>query len=76
MINDKRNDLTEFSDLYVRLLRAALDETNRSLSPRTRERCLAAHVMRGVSMTCIVDEPLRSRNAFNQESGNGEEPLL
>jgi hypothetical protein len=76
MIQDKRNDAAEFSDLYVRLLRAALDEANWSLSPRMRERRLAAHVMREVSMTCMAGEPLRSVTAFNQESGNGEEPLL
>jgi hypothetical protein len=76
MFNDERNDLAEFSDLYVRLLRAALDETYWSLSPRMRERFLAEHVKREVSVTCMAHESLRSRNAFNRESGNGEEPLL
>jgi hypothetical protein len=76
MLIDERNDWAEFSDLYLRLLRAALDETNWSLSPRMRERFLAEHVMREVSMTCTAHESLRSRSAFNQESGNGEEPLL
>jgi len=37
MIDFEREDSGEFSDLYVRLLRAALDETHWSLSPRMRE---------------------------------------
>jgi hypothetical protein len=72
MIEDERNDWAEFSDLYVRLLRAALDEANRSLSPRMRQRRLAAHVMREVSLTCMAHESLRSRSIFNQGSRNGE----
>ena len=44
------NGSAEFSDLYLRLLSAALDETNSSLSPRMRECNLAAHVARGISM--------------------------
>jgi hypothetical protein len=76
MIDDERNGSAEFSDLYVRL-RTALEEVNWPLSPRMREeRCLAAHVMREISVTCIAHESLRSRNAFNQGSVNGEEPLL
>jgi hypothetical protein len=46
----------EFSDLYLRLLSAALDETNSSLSPRMRECNLAVHVARGISMADIVAE--------------------
>jgi hypothetical protein len=76
MIDDERNGSAEFSDLYARLLRAALDEVNWSLSPRMREQCLAAHVRREISTTCIAHESLRSRNAFNRGSVNGEEPLL
>jgi hypothetical protein len=76
MIDDGRNDLAEFSDLYVRLLRAALDEANRSLSPWMRQRSLAAHVMREVSMTCMAHESLRSTSAFNRETRNGEESIL
>jgi hypothetical protein len=76
MIDDERNGSAEFSDLYVRLLRAALDETSWSLSPWMRERRLANHVSREVSMTCMTDESLRLRGAFNRGSGNGEEPLL
>ena len=51
----------EFSDLYLRLLNAALDETNSSLSPRMRECHLAAHVARGISMTDMVPESFRRR---------------
>jgi len=76
MIDDERDDWAEFSDLYVRLLRAALDEANRSLSPRMRRRSLAAHVMREVSMTCVADESLRSTGAFNRGLRNGEKSLL
>jgi hypothetical protein len=76
MIDDERKSSAEFSDLYLRLLRAALDETNWSLSPRMRDRRLAAHVMREVSMTCVAHESLRSRSAFNHGALNGEEPLL
>jgi hypothetical protein len=46
----------EFSNLYLRLLSAALDETNSSLSPRMRECNLAVHVARGISMTDVVAE--------------------
>lgn len=56
MIDDERNCSAEFSDLYVRLLRAALDEADWSLSPRIRERRLADHVIREVSMTCMTYE--------------------
>lgn len=76
MIDDERNCSAEFSDLYVRLLRAALDEADWSLSPRIRERRLADHVIREVSMTCMTYEFLRLRGAFNRGSENGEEPLL
>jgi hypothetical protein len=51
MIDHERESSAEFSDLYVQLLRAALDETNSSLTPRMREHCLAAHVARGISMS-------------------------
>lgn len=76
MIDHGQDGSVEFSDLYMRLLRAALDETNWSPSPRMRDRYLAAHVVRGLSMTCIVHESLQSRMVFNQGPGNGETPLL
>jgi hypothetical protein len=49
----------EFSDLYLRLLSAVLDETNASLSPRMRESNLNAHVARGISMADIVSPSSR-----------------
>ena len=76
MIDDERDDWSEFSALYVRLLRAALDEANRSVSPRTREHRLATHVMREVSLTCKAHDSLRSRSVFNRGSINGEGQLL
>jgi hypothetical protein len=48
--DSERDRAAEFSDLYVRLLNAALDEINSSLLPRMRERNLAEHVARGISM--------------------------
>ncbi len=51
MIDHERESSAEFSDLYVQLLRAALDETNSSLTPRMREYCLAAHVAHGISLS-------------------------
>jgi hypothetical protein len=50
VIDSERDAATEFSDLYMRLLNAALDEINSSLLPRMRERNLAVHVARGISM--------------------------
>lgn len=76
MIDHEHEGSADFSDLYLRLLRAALDERNWSPSPRMRQRYLAAHVVRGISMACIVHESLQSRMVFNQGPGNGETPLL
>jgi|ERR1700722_11954779 hypothetical protein len=56
MVDRERNGSAEFSDLYLRLLSAALDEINSSLSPRMRECNLAAHVARGVSMADVITE--------------------
>jgi hypothetical protein len=56
MIDREGNGPAEFSDLYLRLLNAALDETNSLLSPRMRECNLAAHVARGVSMADVIAE--------------------
>jgi hypothetical protein len=49
----------EFSDLYLRLLSAALDETNSSLSPRMKESHLNAHVARGISMADMAAPSVR-----------------
>jgi hypothetical protein len=59
VIDLERYGSAEFSDLYLRLLNAALDETNSSLSPRMRESNLAAHVARGISMADVVPGSLR-----------------
>jgi hypothetical protein len=58
----------EFSDLYLRLLNAALDETNPLLSPQVREHNLAAHVARGISMSDIVCEPFSNRALGHEEA--------
>jgi hypothetical protein len=52
---------TEFSDLYLRLLSAALDETNSSLSPQLKESNLNAHVARGISMADMAAPSIRRR---------------
>jgi hypothetical protein len=52
---------SEFSDLYLRLLSAALDETNSSLSPGMRESHLNAHVARVISMADIAPSSIRRR---------------
>jgi hypothetical protein len=51
----------EFSDLYLRLLSAALDETNSSLSPQLKASNLNAHVARGISMADLAAPPIRRR---------------
>jgi hypothetical protein len=56
VIDREWNGSAEFSDLYLRLLSAALDETNSSLSPQMRECNLATHVARGISMADVVAE--------------------
>ena len=56
VIDREWNGSPEFSDLYLRLLNAALDETNSLLSPRMRECNLASHVARGVSMADVIAE--------------------
>jgi hypothetical protein len=56
MIDREGNGSAEFSDLYLRLLSAALDETNSLLSPRMRECNLASHVARGVSTADVIAE--------------------
>jgi hypothetical protein len=56
MIEYQGDGSAEFADLYVRLLRAALDEMDSSPSPRMRERNFAAHVARGISMAVVAPE--------------------
>ena len=56
MGNSERDRAAEFSDLYVRLLNAALDEINSSLLPQMRKRNLAEHVARGISMAGLSSD--------------------
>jgi hypothetical protein len=75
--DDERDGSAEFSDLYARLLMAALDETSSWLSPRMRGRYLAAHVVRGILMTGIAPESFsQSGIVRSQGSGHGETPVL
>jgi hypothetical protein len=77
MIDHERESSTEFSDLYVLLLRAALDETNSSLTPPMREHCLAAHVARGISMSGKTPASFSQSGIVRSHgSGHGETPLL
>jgi hypothetical protein len=56
VIDSDRDSAAKFSELYVHLLNAALDENNSSLLPRMRESNLAEHVARGISMAgCFSD---------------------
>ena len=56
VIDSERDAAREFSDLYMRLLNAALDESNSPLLPRMRERNLAVHVARGISMAGLFSD--------------------
>jgi hypothetical protein len=75
MIDRERESSAEFSDLYLQLLRAVLDETNSSLTPRMRQRCLAAHVARAISMSGKTAASVLAI-VRSHESGRGETPLL
>ena len=77
MIDHERESSAEFSNLYVQLLRAALDETNSSLTPRMREHCLAAHVARGISMSGTTPASASQLGIVRgRGSGHGEISLL
>lgn len=74
---DERDGSAEFSDLYVRLLSAALDETSSTLASPMRRRHLAAHVARGILMTGLAAELFSpSRIVRNRELEHGETPVL
>ena len=60
-IDDERDGSAEFSDLYLRLLSAALDEINSSLPPQLKESNLNAHVARGISMADMASPSIRRR---------------
>ena len=70
-IDDERSSSAEFSELYLRLLNAVLDEANSSLSPEARRYNLKAHVARGISMAGVV-----SGSFCNRGSGHGETTFL
>ncbi len=74
MTDHERESSAEFSDLYVQLLRAVLDEANSSLTPRMREHCLAAHVARGISLSGASVS--QSGIVRGHGSGHGEMPPL
>jgi hypothetical protein len=48
--DNERDRAAEFLDRYVRLLSAALDEINSSLSPQLHKQNLTKHVAHGISM--------------------------
>jgi hypothetical protein len=68
-IDHGRGCSAEFSDLYLRLLNAALDEASPPLSPQAREYNLAAHVARGISMTGIVGDSFSNQALGHEETG-------
>jgi hypothetical protein len=68
-IDHERDGSAEFSDLYLRLLNAALDEASPPLSPQAREYNLAAHVARGISMTGIVGDSFSNQALGHEETG-------
>jgi hypothetical protein len=57
VIDKERDCSAEFSDLYLHLLDAALDEKNPSPSPQIRRHNLAVHVAREISAAGTVSEP-------------------
>jgi hypothetical protein len=59
VIDFERDRAADFSDLYARLLNAALDERNSALSPNLREYYLTVHVARAISMSDIASESIR-----------------
>lgn len=67
-IDHERDGSAEFSDLYLRLLNAALDDASPPLSPQAREYNLAAHVARGISMTGIVGEFFSNQALGHEET--------
>jgi hypothetical protein len=69
--DDERGSPAEFSELYLRLLNAALDDANPSLSPQARKYNLAAHIACGISMTGII-----SGSFSNQGLGYGKTRFL
>jgi hypothetical protein len=67
VIDFERDRSADFSDLYARLLNAALDERNSSLSPNLRECYLTIHVARVISMSDIASESIRNPGLEHDE---------
>jgi hypothetical protein len=67
VIDFERDSSADFSDLYARLLNAALDERNSSLSPNLREYYLTIHVARAISMSDIAFESIRNPGLEHDE---------
>jgi hypothetical protein len=67
-IDHERDDSAAFSDLYLRLLNAALDDASPPLSPQARQYNLAVHVAREISMTGIVGESFSNQALGHEET--------
>jgi hypothetical protein len=68
VIDFERARLAAFSDLYARLLSAALEMRNPSLSPNLREYYLTVHVARAISMGDIDSESTRNPGLEHDET--------
>jgi hypothetical protein len=67
VIDFERDSSPDFSDLYARLLNAALDERNSSLSPNLREYYLTIRVARAILMSDIAFESIRNPGLEHDE---------
>jgi hypothetical protein len=67
VIDFQRDRSGDFSDLCARLLNAALDERNSSLSPSLREYYLTIHVARAISVSDIASESIRNPGLEHDE---------
>jgi hypothetical protein len=70
-IDGGRGNSTEFSDLYLHLLNAALGEANLSEPPLLRKRHVAAHIVRAILMIGMLPEQFS-----NPGLGHGETSVL
>jgi hypothetical protein len=68
VVDFERDRSVDFSDLYARLLNAALDERNSSLSPNLREYYLTIHVARAISMSDIASESIGNPGLEHDET--------
>jgi hypothetical protein len=67
VIDFERDRSAGFSKFCARLLDAALDERNSSLSPNPREYYLTIHVARVISMSDIDSESIRNPGLEHDE---------